>query len=162
MASQLFVTAVGTKQGAFKGESTQQGREGKIPGVTFSYGILSPRDPVTGAAVGKHLHQALIFTKEWGVASPQFYQAAFTSEVLATVLFEFFAINREGLLALDHTIKLTNASVTAVRQVLQNNQPVSSPGDPREFQEISLNFQKIEIVNLIGGTQASDDLQGNR
>src|SRR5437763_12428601 len=101
MASQLFVTVTGAKQGPLKGESTQQGREGKIPGVTFSYGVLSSRDPVTGAVLGKRQHQPVIFTKEWGVASPQFYQAAFNNEVLTTVLFEFFVTTPDGLLALD-------------------------------------------------------------
>ena len=65
MATQFFVTVTGARQGPFKGESTQKGREGKIPGVAFSYGVLSPRDPTSGLPTGKRQHQPVVFSKEW-------------------------------------------------------------------------------------------------
>ena len=156
MATQFFVTVTGKTQGAFKGESTQKGREGKIQGVAFSYGVISPRDPASSLPTGKRQHQPVVFSKEWGASSPQFYQAIYTNEVLTTVLFEFFVQKTTNILVLDHTIKLTNASISAVRQTLPDNQPANSV-DPRELQEISLTFQKIEIVSTTGGTQTSDD-----
>jgi type VI secretion system secreted protein Hcp len=156
MPTQFFVTVTGAKQGAFKGESTQKGREGKIPGVAFSYGVLSPRDPTSGLPTGKRQHQPVVFSKEWGISSPQFYEAIYTNESLPTVLFEFFVAGPTGVIALNHTIKLTNASISAIRQTLPDNQPVGSQ-DPRELQEISFTFQKIDIVSVNGGTEASDD-----
>ena len=156
MATQFFVTVTGAKQGPFKGESAQKGREGKIPGVAFSYGVLSPRDPTSGLPTGKRQQQPVVFSKEWGISSPQFYEAIYNNENLPTVLFEFFVAGPTGVTTLNHTIKLTNASISAVRQTLPDNQPVGSH-DPRELQEISFTFQKIDIVSVNGGTEASDD-----
>src|SRR4029078_7486702 len=109
MPIQIYATVTGAKQGAFIGETTQKGREGKIPGVGFSYGVSVPRDATSGQAKGKRIHRAVIFTKEWGAPSPQFYTAAVTNEVLSTVLFEFFATSPSGTQVVDRTIKLTNA-----------------------------------------------------
>jgi type VI secretion system secreted protein Hcp len=156
MPTQFLVTVAGAKQGAFKGESAQKGNEGKIPGVALSYGVLSPRDPTSGLPTGMRQHQPVVFSKEWGVSSPQFYQAIYTNEALPTVLFEFFITARNGLQTLDHTIKLTDASISAIRQTLPDSQPTGSL-DPRELQEISLTFQKIEIISLPGGTQTTTD-----
>ncbi|HMF65264.1 MAG TPA: type VI secretion system tube protein TssD [Edaphobacter sp.] len=163
MATQFYATVTGAKQGAFKGETTQKGREGKILGVAFSYGVLSPHAVSSGAgqATGKRQHQPVVFTKEWGASSPQFYQAAFTNETLTSVLFEFIVTNRDGTQQVDHTIKLTNASIIAVRQTLPDSQPAGSLVDPRELQEISFTFQKIEIVSLTGGTQTTDESSTN-
>jgi type VI secretion system secreted protein Hcp len=155
MPTQFFATVTGARQGAFKGESTQKGREGKIPGVAFSYGVLSPRDLTSGLPTGRRQHQPVVFSKLWGASSPQFYEAIYTNEALTTVLFEFFVTNAAGVEVLNHTIKLTNASISAVRQTLADNQPVNAV-DSRELQEISLTFQKIDILN-IGGVEAADD-----
>ncbi len=96
MVTQFFVTVTGAKQGDFKGESTQKSHEGKIQGVAFSYGVLSPRDGTSGLPTGKRQHQPVVFSKEWGASSPQFYQAIYTNESLPTVLFEFFVANISG------------------------------------------------------------------
>ena len=160
MVTQFFVTVTGAKQGNFKGESTQKGHEGKIQGVAFSYGVLSPRDGISGLPTGKRQHQPVVFSKEWGASSPQFYQAIYTNESLPTVLFEFFVTNISGAQVLHHTVKLTNASISAVRETLPDNQPTGSV-DPRDLQEISFTFQKIEIVSVTGGTQAADDWETN-
>src|SRR5258707_6486670 len=139
MATLSFVTVTAAKQGPFEGESTQKGHEGKIPGVAFNYAVLSPRDETSGLPTGKRQHLPVVFSKVWGASSPQFYQAIFTNENLTTVLFEFFVQNPAGVQVLNHTIKLTNASLSAVRQTLPDNQPVGAV-DPRELQEISLTF----------------------
>jgi len=159
MATQFYATVTGAKQGAFKGETTQKGREGKIPGVAFSYGVLSPHAVSSGAgqATGKRQHQPVVFTKEWGASSPQFYQAAFTNETLTSVLFEFFTTSRDGTQQVDHTIKLTNAFIIAIRQTLPDSQPAGSLVDPRELQEISFIFQRIEIVSVTGGIQTTEE-----
>ena len=58
MAVKFYATVIGARQGTFKSEGTQGGLgKGKIPGVDFAY----------------------------GVETPQFYQAAFTNEVLTSV-----------------------------------------------------------------------------
>jgi type VI secretion system secreted protein Hcp len=157
MATQIFATVTGAKQGVFKGESVQKGREGKIPGVGFAYGVVSPRDPATGQSSGKRQHKPVIFTKEWGASSPLFYIAAYNNEALSTVLFEFYSTSPTGTQVVDHTIKLTNATIIEVDQSLDLPQSGGPVIDSRELQVISFTFQKIEITSVTGGTSATDD-----
>lgn len=161
MASQFFATVTGAKQGAFKGESTQKGREGKIPGVAFAYGVVSPRDIASGQASGKRQHKPIVFTKEWGASSPQFYTAAYANEVLSTVLFEFYSVSPTGTQVVDHTIKLTNAVIIEIEQSLNLPQQGGPVIDSRELQAISFTFQKIEITSVTGGTSAMDSWSVN-
>src|SRR5438270_2420357 len=114
MAIQLYVTVDAVKQGKFKGEGIDADK-GRIPGVGLEYEVNAPRDPFSGQASGKRQHKPVVFTKEWGVSSPQFFAALFTNEVLKSVLFEFVNPTGRGD-EVDHTIKLTNASISDVRQ----------------------------------------------
>jgi type VI secretion system secreted protein Hcp len=157
MAVQIYATVTGAKQGAFKGETTQKGRENMIPVVGFSYGVIVPRDTATGQASGKRQHQPVVLTKEWGASSPQFYTAAYANEVLTTVVFNFFVINPVGVQQLDHTVKLTNATIASVQQSIHLPQSGGPIIDSRELQEISFTFQKIDITSISGGTEATDD-----
>jgi type VI secretion system secreted protein Hcp len=156
MALRIFASVTGAKQGAFKGESTQKGYSGKIPGVGFSYGVAVPRDETTGQASGKRMHRPVVFTKEWGASSPQFYTAAYTNELLTTVLFEFLTTGPTGIAVVDHTIKLTNAVVVETDQSILLPQTGGPVIDSRELHVISFTFQKIEINSLTGGTSATD------
>jgi type VI secretion system secreted protein Hcp len=157
MPIQIYATISGAKQGAFKGESTQKGREGKIPGVGFSYGLAIPRDATSGQAAGKRMHRPIVFTKEWGASSPQFYAAAFSNELLSSVLFEFYATSPSGTQVVDHTIKLTNAIIVETGQSILLPQSGGPVIDSRDLHAISFTFQKIEITSLTGGTSAADN-----
>jgi type VI secretion system secreted protein Hcp len=159
MTLQLYATVTGAVQGPFKGEATSPKLLHKIPGIAFSYGVLNPHDVATGAPSGRRQHQPITFTKQWGASSPQFYQAAYTNEVLTTVLFEFFLPLSDGTESLDHTIKLTNATIFSTQQALHLGQLNGPPVDSRELHEISFHFQKIEITSLTGHTQATDNWQ---
>lgn len=160
MAVRFYATVIGAKQGTFKPEGAQGGLgKGKVPGVDFSYAVESPRDAATGLPSGKRQHQPVIFTKEWGASSPQFYQAAFNNEVLTSVTFEFTLVGPDGKEAIDHTIKLTNATISEVEQSLQNGQAGGPAVDSRDLQSIFFTFQKIDITSISGGTEATDDWQ---
>jgi type VI secretion system secreted protein Hcp len=159
MAVQIYASFKGVKQGDFKGESNQKGREGTIPCVGFSYGVIVPRDVATGQASGKRQHQPVTVTKEWGASSPQLYAAAYTNEVLSQVVFNFYVTGPTGTQRLDHTVKLTNAIIVSVRQSILLPQQGGPIIDSRELEEISLTFQKIDITSVPGGTEASDDWQ---
>src|ERR1043166_4062388 len=53
-----FTIAIeGAKQGKFRGEGTSEGTKDKIVGTAFEYEIKTPRDPQSGAPVGKRQHQ---------------------------------------------------------------------------------------------------------
>ena len=159
MAKHFYATVVGAKQGAFKGEGATPSSKGKIPGVDFAYGLHVPHDS-TGHVIGRRQHLPVVFTKEWGASSSQFYAAAFNNETLTSVLFEFIAIAPDGKESVDHIIKLTNASIVEIKQSLNNGQPGGPIIDSRELQSISFAFRKIEITSLSGGTHATDDSQG--
>jgi type VI secretion system secreted protein Hcp len=161
MAVQIYASFKGIKQGDFKGESNQKGHEGTVPGVAFSYGVIVPRDTATGQASGKRQHQPVVFTKEWGASSPQFYTAAYTNEVLSQVAFNFYVTGPTGTQQLDHTVKLTNATIVSVKQSLELPQQGGPVIDSRELEEISFVFQKIEITSIPGSTTATDDWVAN-
>ena len=157
MAMQLYVTVDGAKQGKFKGEGLE-GAKGRIPGVALEYEANAPRDPFSGQASGKRQHKPVVFTKEWGTSSPQFYAALFTNEVLKSVLFEFVSMTSRGN-EVDHTIKLTNAAISGVRQHVHDGTAGGPPVDSRELQEVAFTFQKIEIESQAGKTTAVDEWQ---
>ena len=122
MTVQLYASVVGAKQGVFKGEALSTKLANKIPGVAFSYWRRrSPRRRL-GAASGKRQHQPLVFTKQWGASSPQFYQAAYTNEVLTSVVFQFIATLPDGVESVDHTITLTNATISSCSQTMHIGQ----------------------------------------
>jgi type VI secretion system secreted protein Hcp len=150
---QIYATIVGSKQGAFKGEGIGPGKADKIPAVAFSYGVVEPYDAATGRITGRRQHKPVVLTKEWGASSPQFFQAAYTNEVLKSVLIEFYTVERDGKEAVDHTVKLTNATIVSVDDAEEDK----TPADTNERERISFVFQKIEIESLSGKTSAMDD-----
>ena len=86
MAYEFYVTVDGTKQGRFKGESKREQHAHKLAGLSFSYEVSSPRDASTGQATGKRRHGPVTFTKAWGAATPQLFEALVTNEVLPRTL----------------------------------------------------------------------------
>ena len=158
MANAFYVSIEGKQQGKFKGESAfSKLATGKITGVSFSTETISPRDVATGQASGKRQHKPVRFTKEWGAASPQLFQALVSNEVLKSVLFEFVHPDAKGVEVVHYTIKLTNASVARVASSLDLASRTGSRFDGHELEQIELTFETIEIEDKVGNTTASDD-----
>lgn len=149
----IAATFEGTKQGGFKGEA---GRSGS-PVLSFAYEVSSPRDVATGQASGKRQHKPIVITKEWGPASPQLFQACVTNEVLKSVVLNFSRTNASGEEEVYYTIKLTNATVSGIRQYTPD--PQKSLGTV-PLEEVSFTFQKIEMESVDGKTVAMDDWMG--
>ncbi|MDQ6887627.1 MAG: type VI secretion system tube protein Hcp [Gemmatimonadota bacterium] len=162
-ASEFYVTIEGTKQGKFKGESVRDREKDKIAGLAFQYEVTSPRDLASGMASGKRQHKPIVFTKEWGAASPQLFQALTTNEVLKSVLFEFSRTNANGEEYVFQTIKLTNATVSAIKQYSAGATAEGAAASKRsadagrQLEDVSMTFQKIEMENRDGKTAAVDD-----
>lgn len=156
MAYEFYVTIEGTKQGKFKGESIREAHKEKIAGLSFSYEVSSPRDLATGQASGKRQHKPVVFTKEWGAATPQILQALVTNEVLKSVLFEFIRTTPDGAEEVHHTIKLVNATVSNIRQHIGEAKQ-EAIYDTHELEDIACTFQRIEIESKVGKTAAFDD-----
>jgi type VI secretion system secreted protein Hcp len=162
MAYEFYVTTKGTRQGAFKGESPRKGHENKVAGITYRHEIQSPRDVATGQASGKRQHKPIVFTKEWGASSPQYFLALVTNETLPEVLFQFIKTSKEGKEVIYYTIKLTNATVSNIRYMTGTGESATSAKttaayDTHELEEISFTYQRIDVENVLEKTAASDD-----
>jgi len=162
MAYEFYVSIEGTKQGKFKGESPREIWKDKIPGLSYSHQIQSPRDLATGQASGKRQHGPITITKEWGASTPQSFQALVTNEVLTSVLFEFIHTTPDGSEEVYHTVKLTNATVSSVNYTTGQGESAESAKtasayDTHELELVSFTYQRIETENLPGKTSAVDD-----
>jgi type VI secretion system secreted protein Hcp len=146
-----YVSILGAKQGYFKGMNAKTHR---FPVLGLTYEVISPRDPATGLPTGKRQHKPLTITKEWGAASPQIFEALVTNENLKGVLIEF--LTPSG--ALDHVIRLFNASVSGYRHY-PNNGLKDGTTDKYQLEDASFTFQHIEFEDTAGKTFGSDDLK---
>lgn len=156
-AQEFYFSAVGVRQGVFKGESLRKGFEGKITGLTFDYSVVSPRDLATGQATGKRQHRPIRIIKPWGASSTQFFTALVTNEVLSNVTIDFFSISvTTGQMVLDHTVKLTNATVTSITHHSDNGVLEEKLGKTPPYESIELTFQQIEILDHLNKGAAMD------
>jgi type VI secretion system secreted protein Hcp len=153
MALTFQISVTGVKQGQFKGDNPS----GKMIGLGFENQILSPRDLATGQASGKRQHKPLKIIKEWGPASPQFYEAVVNNELLTNVLLEFVQTTPQGIEQVFYTINLTDASISDFRQFI--GPWPETTANLRELEEIEFVFEKIEIHHIIGKTSAEDTWQ---
>src|SRR5271163_3499888 len=137
MTQHFNVMIHGAVQGAFKGQGEGRDKD-KIPGVALTYGLAVPKDPATGFRTGKRQHKPVVFTKEWGAASPQLYQAIVTNETLTSVLFEFISTNALGKEEVDYTVELTNATISGFRGSLHLGEKAGPIIDSRELEVVTL------------------------
>ncbi len=147
-AVEIYVAVEGTKQGKFKGESTAKQFKDQSRVLKFSYSVVSPRDVFTGQASGKRQHKPIVITRAPGAASPQFFTALVTNEVLKSVVIQFFRGSVTGVTELQQIIRLTNASISDFRQYVSD--------DGRWLEDVAFAFQQIQIENKPGATIAAD------
>ena len=166
-AYQFYVSVEGSRQGVFQGGRLSGEGAGlpgggppgtRIPAIRFSYEVVAaPASSSAGKGAQQYTqqYQPVTITKEWGAASPQFYTAAVTNEVLKSVLFEFVATTPTGKQDVYYTIKLTNASIVNFKQYTAN---LPEGGTQTfELEDVSFTFQKMDIQNQAAGTAASGD-----
>ena len=159
MGYSFKVKIKGQKQGQFKGESPKDKDKDTMLGLSFAYEVKSPRDVATGQPSGKRQHMPIRFVKEWGAATPQIFTALTTNEVLPTVSFEFTRTNANGEEYVYYSIKLTDASISDLRQFTSDNPAGGTKGgSSMELEEVSLTFRKIEVESKDGKTMATDDV----
>lgn len=158
----ILLSVEGVKQGKFKGESMRQRAADKIEVTSYSMELTSPRDLATGQASGKRQYQPLYIQKPTGAASPQFFQAVATNEILPKVVIEFYKTNASGEEILYYTITLENATVSGYKQFTQAT--TTATGEKRSgqnenllFDELKFTFRKISVESNAGKTSAMDD-----
>jgi type VI secretion system secreted protein Hcp len=156
----FYVTIRGNKQGIFKGQTVQSGHQGQITGFQFLMQLSAPQNMATGQASGKRQYAPVTFTKEWDASSPQIFEAVSSNEVLSLVEFDFVRAGAGGQDEVYETIKLTNATISAVKRYM-GFPDAGEPPDPRQLEDVSLTFSKIEISNNDGKTVFMDDWNVN-
>ena len=153
------ISVEGVKQGVFKGESNRPMQKGKIPGVAFYYGVKSGREAGSGLATGRRTSTGITFTKAIDGTTLQFYQAMTTNEILKSVVLEFWGTKADGTESVFYTIRLTNAVVSEIEQYAGRSPDgdATRPVEGTPLEDITVNFQKIELVSPLGVTVVGDD-----
>jgi type VI secretion system secreted protein Hcp len=147
----MFVKIKGAKQGDFKGDVFERGKEGLIKVVSYSHEIVSPRDAASGQATGKRQHKPMVIIKEVDKATPQLYAALANNEVLTDVTLTFYrpSMKAAGAGGVQwFTIKLTNASIAGMKSRVDDKGQV--------LEELSLVYQKIIWTYTDGGVTHED------
>ncbi len=154
MANAFYLSVTATKQGVLKGESGKD--RSRIPILGFSYSVHSPRDPASGQATGKRQHEPVTVFKEWGVISPQLFEALVTNEVLTSVIIDEVRVSPKGKKENYMEIRLTNASLVEI--IIEPEQFEDQPlWADKEIEQISFVFEKIEFENKVSKAVAEDD-----
>ncbi len=158
MALTGYLKLEGEKQGNIAGDCMQKGHENWIHSYGVDHKIEVPFDKASGERTGRRLHHPFIVTKAVDKSSPQLYQACTTGERLKTVQLDYHRINEKGLEETYFTVKLENAQVVHIRHtkpltLLDANKPLY------DMEEVAFAYQKIDWINVVAKTQASDDWQ---
>lgn len=105
--------------------------------------ISVPRDTASGMASGKRMHKPFTITKEVDAASPMLKQSLAKGNVVGNVTIVFEGAG-PGTAKTAQKIVLTDAIVTGIQMVGKTEQ-------------ITLDYQKIEVTYTNGGKSATDD-----
>lgn len=159
-AKYFYVTIQGAKQGTFKGQSTSAAHQGQITGFQFLCQTTS-QESSAGQGVAKRQYSPVVFTKEMDASSPQLFDAASTGEVLGLVEFDFVRTAADGREYVYETIKLTDATVSSLKDYM-GFPDAGETSDPRQLEDVTLTFRKIEFTNNDGKTTAIDDWSSAR
>ncbi|HVN53727.1 MAG TPA: type VI secretion system tube protein TssD [Anaerolineaceae bacterium] len=154
MANQFLIRVKASKQGDLKSEVGKD--KTLIPILGFSYGVSSPRDAANGQATGKRQHKPLTIYKEWGVISPQLFQALVTNEVLTNVVIDEVRTNPKGQEEVYIEIRLTNAFVSEI-EIDPEEVDVPPVWLNQEIEAVSFTFARIEIENKAARIVAEND-----
>ena len=155
MAERAYITITGQVQGTFAGDGSSGKNKDRIHIYSYAFSGQSPRDAATGQPTGKRRYYPVVVAKEWGPASVQIWTALATNERLTEVLIEFIAGNPHGIEQVDHSIKLTNAWISEVRDYTERVPPIDGT-EMRPLDEISFVFEKIEMHDKSGKEFADD------
>jgi type VI secretion system secreted protein Hcp len=125
-----------TKEEKMKGDPSRASSPERIRLISVA------RDTSSGMASGKRMHKPFTVTKEVDAASPMLKQSLAKGNVLGDVTIVF-----EGATGTEKTaqkIVLTNAMVTGIQMVGKTEQ-------------ITFDYQTIEVTYVNGGKSATDD-----
>lgn len=139
-----------TAAGTIDGEATDKGHEKWITVLGFDGGAAAPvvSGGSGGAGAGKVDLKPIVITKPIDTATPKLFQALVTGEHLPGVQLDLVRPDGSGGEQVFYTVKLTNVLVGEIHQLDEGK------ADGRAVEQVSLDYQKIELVEG-NGTAAS-------
>jgi len=150
------MTLEGETQGKIDGSCTLKGRENTILVQAFDHEVYIPRDPQTGYATGKRVHNPATIVKAYDKSSPKLYQALVTGEQLKNVEIKWYRIDSKGTEEHYFTTRLEGAIIVSVRPSMPNVlQPSSEPFTHME--DVSFTYRKVIWTWVPDGIEAQDD-----
>jgi type VI secretion system secreted protein Hcp len=119
-----------------------------------------PHDAESGKSSGKRQHSPFVIIKYIDYSTPQLLQSAYSNETLKSVVIEFTKSDQQGRPTIYYKVTLSNATISQISQYggiasADNSVNLNSKGG--QFEEVSFNFENIEIDHLIGNTTATDN-----
>ena len=157
-AETIFMSVTAQAQGVLRGDAGKAAPEGKMSALRFRYQVLTAVDTATGRASGRRQHKPVVITKLWSAASPQLFQALVNNENLPEVVIDFVATDANGIVVLTHRVRLVNAKVVDIAHSTEvPSEMLKVP--PRQIEDVSFTFQRIELEDTAGKIAAVDDMR---
>jgi type VI secretion system secreted protein Hcp len=169
MALDADIKITGSKQGAFKHQSTIKSRTGTSVVTRSSHAIEAPRDEHTGLGTGKRRHFPFEIEMPADSSTINVQQAIVTNEVLTTVMVRYYQSTANSMIQGQGpgaggeskpylTVELTNAVVSKFEWVHPYTRAVD-PEIKNKENHILVNFtyQKITVTWVEGGVTFVDD-----
>ena len=146
----------GENQGKIDGSCDMQGREDTILIQAMNHNVRIPRDPQTGLAIGKRIHEALTVTKVYDKSSPKLYQALCTGEHFSEVVIKWYRIDPTGKEEHYFTHALEDAILVDIKPWTPNCLDPNTESFSH-MEDLSFTYRKIKWTFEDGGIEAEDD-----
>lgn len=156
MPQPAHLTLEGEQQGKIEGSCEQKDREGTILVQAFNHEVKIPRDPQTGLASGKRVHNPLSIVKVFDKSSPKLYQALCTGEHMKSVEIKWYRIAKTGAEEHYFTIKLEDAIIVTIKPWMPNCLDPDL-GYMGHMEEVSFTYRKAIWTWVVDGIEAEDD-----
>ena len=155
MPMPCHLTLEGENQGKIDGSCEMQGRENTILIEAMDHQVYIPRDPQSGLATGKRIHNPLTITKVFDKSSPKLYQALCTGEHLKNVTIKWYRINPTGSEEHYFTHTLQDAIIVSIKAWMPNALDAEKESYTH-MEDVAFTYKKIKWVWEIDGVESED------
>jgi len=138
-----YLRLQGLRQGSINGGCTTPGFVGQIIVFGVDHEINVPFNEVDGAPTAAARHSPLVITKGIDEASPLLHNALKSGEVMNEFTLQLWRPDKGGTMIMYLRIRLTDARIVKVRQVMPNNTDTSLASLPA-YEEVSFAYSRIE------------------
>lgn len=138
-----------------RGSSQVEGREGSIEVLSFTHGMISPADGVTGKLLGNRMHWPLMVEKEIDRSSPVLYMALSRCHTLKSAEIKWYRVDDSGREIEYFNMMMRNVKIVAVTPRVSNIKDSSSQTH-NHLEQIELRYEEITWTYLDGNLQYRD------